>query len=174
LDPFVKKCQEFGKKRLSVVTHALSEEIWDQEWTLPVNHFFAEFGKIWQFTVEYYVMDFKAELGFFTDIMGFDVKMISEEFAMVVPPEEQFSISFSKVSRKQDASNSDSLSIQFFIRDLDQTYEKLEKLGIKFDIPPEEYDENGLFQRASFKTPNEIPVILWGMKEISKRVSLPD
>lgn len=169
LDPFVKKCQEFGKKRLSVVTHAVSEEAWNQQWTMPANHFFAEFGKIWQFTVQYYILDFKAELGFFTDILGFDVKMISEEFAMVVPPEEQFSISFSKVSRKQDASPGDSLSIQFFIRDLNQTYEKLGKLGVKFIKPPEEYDENGLFQKASFETPNGIPVILIGMKEISKK-----
>jgi len=168
LDSFKKKCQEFGKKRLFVVSHAASEEAWNQEWTIPANHFFAEFGKIWQFAIEYYVYDFKAELGFFTDILGFDVKMISEEYAMVVPPEEQFSISFSKVSRKQNASEGTSFSIQFFIRDLDHTYEKLGKLGIKFIEPPKKFDENGIFQRACFETPNGMSVILWGMKEISK------
>jgi len=167
VDSFVRKCQEYGKKRLHVVSHAVSEEAWNQQWTLPANHFFAEFGKIWQFTVEYYVMDFFAELGFYTDILGFNVKMISEDYAMVVPPEEQFSISFTKVSRKQDASPSNSMSIQFFIRDLQNTYEKLEQLGIKFNLPPMEYDENGLFQRASFNSPNGIQVFLWGMKQIS-------
>ena len=59
-------------------------------------------------------------------------------------------------------------SIQFFIRDLDHTYETLGKLGIKFIEPPKKFDETGIFERACFETPNGMSVILWGMKEISK------
>jgi len=44
----------------------------------------------WKHTMEYFVENFEAEVGFFAGVLGFTINTISDEYIMLTPPSRDF------------------------------------------------------------------------------------
>lgn len=74
------------------------------------------------FTIEYGVNDFEAEVGFYRHVFGFDFLSVSQEYAIVKHPDNNWTFSFKKVEETHPAS----IKLQLFTKDLNsvETYIK--------------------------------------------------
>lgn len=161
-EEFLAKCREFGLKRVEIIKQIKSPEDWQKMWTPPTHDFPLEYGPCWTMTVEYKVADFEAEVGFFLDVFGLNSNAMDGSYAMFTGPKEEFYFS---IVRFEKSTPGDLISLEFMCDDICKTHEELVGRGVVFEKPPKPYHEGGSLYIAIFRTPNGIPVRLWGVVE---------
>ena len=75
------RIRAYGKARIDVTLRATDEKEWQSMWRNPLNPFPFTWADDWAFCFEYQVDDFPAEVGFFIDILGFEVRAFSPSYA---------------------------------------------------------------------------------------------
>lgn len=152
----------YGKARIDIAKRAMTRADWDQMWVKPTNPFPFSWGSSWKQCVEYKVMDFAAEVGFFIDILGFPVNAFDPDYAMFTSPNGDFF--FSVVPAREDEAPTPvgAIRLQFMVENIIETAHELERRGVKFDQMPARVADNSAFLIGSFHTPNGIGIELWG------------
>lgn len=156
--------RKLGEKRLEVARKAKTKEEWDKLWTQTKHPYSFELGPCWKNCMEYKVADFAAELGFFVDILGFVPNALGEDYAMFTSPDGDFYFSIVPAGDGEPTPK-DALRIQFMLQDIHKVTRDLKSRGIEFEKDPEPASEGSPMLSGTFRTPNGIPVDLWGMVE---------
>ncbi|NLI40856.1 MAG: VOC family protein [Caldisericales bacterium] len=161
---FVEKCRAYGIGRIEVSKIAQTTADWKKLWREPQYGFPFRWGPCWKQCCEYFVSDFEAEVGFFTDILGFECNALDQDYAMFTSPARDFFIAFYRVEAEK-ITPPGALRIAFMVEEIDQIVRKLKDRGIGFIDDPESIVEGSPLLRASFATPNMIECALWGLLE---------
>lgn len=162
MDDFIKKCRDYGIARIGVTKKAKTPDDWKTMWIKEAHDFPFEFGDCWKQCIEYKVVDFEAEVGFFTDILGCGSNASDDNYWMFTGPNRDFFFSIVRVADNQLATKPDSIALEFMVKNVLDKVKELENRGIVFDEQPKEYWPNSGMYRAIFKTSNAIPVRIWG------------
>jgi len=162
-EDFLMKCRETGRKRIEISVEAESSEDWEDKWEPPENQYFLQFGNWWKMTVEYCVKDFEAEVGFYTDILGFSVNALGPAYGMFTNSAKDFHISIAAANSGRRSTPKDAIVIEFMVDDILKHAEEYKSRGIIFHKRPSRYgDVDSKFMTAKFKTPNGIGITLVG------------
>jgi hypothetical protein len=152
-----------GLARVEFAKAARTEEDW-KKWQEPQNKFAFEWGSCWNNTIEYKVSDYEAEVGFFIDVLGCDCNTISSDYAMFMGPQKEFFLSVRKPKDGESFTAPDAIAIEFMIKDMKGTVERLKSRGVRFTIEPRKESADSPMLISSFKTPHGIKVCLWSME----------
>ena len=154
--------KQLGSKRIAISTEAKSAEDWKRLWYEPLYPYPFEYGDCWNFVTEYLVSDFEAEVGFFTDGLCLECHVLGMDYAMFSDEKKSFYLSFVPAGSNAPTTG---FSIQFMIQNFRATVSDLINRGI---LPTSDvhnpYPDSPML-KAVFKTPNGIPVHLWGFEE---------
>ncbi len=161
---FVEKCRAYGVTRIEVSKVAESAADWEKLWREPEFGFPFKWGSCWKQCCEYFVSDFEAEVGFFTDILGFVCNALDQDYAMFTSPARDFFIAFYRAEPDR-ATPPGTMKIAFMVEEVDQTVKKLKDRGVEFIDDPQSVAEGSPLAKASFATPNMIECALWGFLE---------
>ncbi|HNW32315.1 MAG TPA: VOC family protein [Caldisericia bacterium] len=158
---FVEKCRAYGVTRIEVSKVAESAADWEKLWREPEFGFPFKWGSCWKQCCEYFVSDFEAEVGFFTDILGCVCNALDQDYAMFTSPARDFFIAFYRAEPDR-ATPPGTMKIAFMVEEVDQTVKKLKDRGVEFIDDPQSVAEGSPLAKASFATPNMIECALWG------------
>jgi len=163
---WIKSCREYGRTRIAISNKAKSKEDWNELWHQPEHAYAFKLGPWWSMTVEYKVDDFEAEVGFYTDILGFRINALEKKYAMFTSPNEEFHISIVPKPDDADCTPQEAIKIEFMVQDIVKLAEELKKRGIIFDREPCPYGgKDSGFLMGYFRTPHGIRVTLWCMSD---------
>lgn len=165
VSPF-ENAKTWGTERVDFAAQAKSKEDWAR-WKKTKYEFAFEWGNCWTHCIEYKVADFQAEVGFFIDVLGCDCNSISEDYAMFMGPKREFFFSVRKPKAGETPTPSDALTIEFMIRDLFKTLERLKQRGVAVSEEPRPMQEGSTLYSASFLTPNGMQVRLWSEEKVT-------
>jgi catechol 2,3-dioxygenase-like lactoylglutathione lyase family enzyme len=160
--PINPRVRAYGKARIDIAQRVKTAEDWEKFWRPPSNPFPFTWGDAWRQSIEYKVIDFAAEVGFFVDILGLQVNALHSSYAMFTSPGREFFFTVVPAINETDSTPPGALRLQFMLSDLLSTTRELEKRGILFDQLPEPIQPGSSLFIASFRTPNGMPVELWG------------
>ncbi len=166
MSELIEKCREFGKKRIEIAASLKTPEDWQTKWPANENEFIYKLGPCWTHMIEYYVDDFEAEVGFMTDILGFDTFVADGNmgYCSVTNPDKFFYFSFYKADGKEKiATPGNAIKLCLMVENIEEVTEALEKREIEFERKPAPDMEGSPMLRGIFKTPNGIRLELWGM-----------
>jgi len=148
---------EKGRARIAAATEG--------EAAPPTPTFPFEWGERWKHCVEYRVIDFDAEVGFFLDVMGFRPNALAPDYAMFTSPKGDFYLSIVSTTDVKSSTPGDSIRLGFMVKDIEGVARELGKRGIDFEKPVRLYEPaGGGLHTGRFRTPNGIAVDLWGVK----------
>jgi hypothetical protein len=156
------RIRAYGKARIDVTLRATDEKEWQSMWRNPLNPFPFTWADDWAFCFEYQVDDFPAEVGFFIDILGFEVRAFSPSYAQFTDPDNIYCLSVSALPEGVDGTDPDSIRLQFKVHDIDQTVSQLEKRGIVFEQKPAPIHEGSALKMGYFRTPHGVCIDLFG------------
>ena len=163
-DKWKKHCHDFGVSRIKIAEKAKTQEDWKRNWVNPRYRYNFKLGPWWKMTIEYKVDDFPAEVGFFTDILGFPTNALGNSYAMFTSPSDEFHISIIETPKDQVCTPDDAIKIEFMVKNIAGVTEDLRKRGIRFE---KELSRSGgkdsQFISGSFRTPNNIKITLWSV-----------
>ena len=159
------RVRAYGKARLDIARRAQTRQDWDTLWKRPLHEFPFTWGAYWKQSIEYRVADFAAEIGFFTDVLGLPVNAFNEYSAMFTGPQQEFFFSVTPTFEGQEPTPPDAFRLQFFVADIFQVAEELQKRGISFELPPQAVTEGSNYYVGSFRTPNGICIDLCSIVE---------
>ncbi len=166
MSDFNKLCENFGKKRIETVIHNRLNPDDRIDWWKSENEYPFSLNPARPFWIEYVVKSFEAELGFFVDILGLIPNAISENYAVLSNPKNDFFFGFWKDSEIKRQTQPESITIGFLIDEIEKKYRELEERGVQFFHKPKGYPKNNdPLLVCKLETPNKIPIELWGMKE---------
>ncbi len=86
------RVRAYGKARIDITRRAKDEEEWRRLWKAPSQPYPFTAGEGWKFNLVYTVDDYAAEIGFFIDVLGFQVLAFSPEPGAARQPGWQFCI----------------------------------------------------------------------------------
>lgn len=153
-----------GRERLDLNSRIKSEDDFKHYWRKSIHEFPVKWGDCWNFCLQYGVEDYEAEIAFFIDILGLSVNAFSEEFSMFTSPERDFFFAVVPDANRSNVQSYDNIRLQFMVSNILQLTEELENRGILFDKRPEPYgSSDSPMYTGFFRTPNGIPVDLWGI-----------
>ena len=156
------RIRAFGRARIDIARQIQSQQDWDRLWKEPAYPFPFSFDAGWKHCLEYRVADFAAEVGFFIDILGLQVLAINADYAMVASPGGDFCLSIVSVQSPSSSTPPDAIRIQFMLEDLLAVVAELERRGIAFEQAPGPSEPGSVLHLATFRTPNGMPIDLWG------------
>ena len=159
------RVRAFGKARLDIARRAQTRQDWDALWKRPQHEFPFTWGSHWKQCVEYRVEDYAAEVGFFIDILGLPVNAFNEYTAMFTSPDHEFYLAVTPTFEGQQPTPPDALRLQFFVSDIFDIAEELERRGIAFEQPPQPVSEGSNYFVGYFRTPHGICIDLCGLYE---------
>ena len=160
--PINPRFRAYGKARIDIAQRAETRDDWDQLWKKPTHPFPFSWGNSWKQCVEYKVVDFPAEVGFFIDILGFPVNAFDPDYAMFTSPNGDFYFSVVPTREGEEPTPHGAIRLQFMVQDIVETAVELERRGVKFAQMPARVADNSAFLIGSFRTPNGIGIELWG------------
>ena len=166
MSEFIKKCREFGLRRLELSAQMKTQDDWKERWPESENEYIFKLGPCWTHMIEYYVDDFEAEVGFMIDVMGFSTFVVdmNEHVCIVTNPEQNFFFCFYEASKqKRKPTPNDALKLSLMVEDIEEVSKKLESRGIEFSDKLHPSVEGSLMLRGFIKTPAGIPIEFWGM-----------
>jgi len=152
----------YGKARIDIAKRAETRADWDHLWKKPTNPFPFSWGSAWKQCIEYKVVDFPAEVGFFIDILGFPVNAFDPDYAMFTSPGGDFFFSVVPTREGEQPTPLGAIRLQFMVQQIVETAIELQRRGVKFNQMPTRVADNSSFLIGSFQTPNGIGVELWG------------
>jgi len=161
--PINPRVRAYGKARIDIAQRAQTPVDWERLWVNPLHAFPFVWGEDWKQCMEYKVNDFPAEAGFFIDVLGLPVNAFGPAYAMFTSPQGEFFFSFIPTPEGESSTPPDAIRLQFMVADIFSTARELEQRGISFERHPVPLQPGSPLHAASFRTPNGIPVDLWGM-----------
>jgi catechol 2,3-dioxygenase-like lactoylglutathione lyase family enzyme len=171
--PVNPRIRAYGKARIDLAVRLNNTADWDEHWKPPSNPFPLTWGESWKHCIEYRVDDFAAEVGFFIDVLGFSVNALDHSYAMFTSPQQDFFFAFVPTEANEAPTSPDAFRLQFMVRDVSATYQELLCRGIAFELTPQPLCPASSMQITSFRTPNGIPVEIWGIA-MENSISLPE
>jgi len=160
VDPRVRA---YGKARIDVTRRARDEQEWQSMWHEPRYPFPFTWGDGWRHCIQYTVDDFAAEIGFFIDVLGFQVLEFSPTFARFVAPDGEFSIAVSEAIEGGQSLPPEAIRLQFMLEGLADTITELQRRGVQFeDLPDASGDSPAV---ALLRSPHGLLLELWGITE---------
>lgn len=156
------RIRAYGKARIDVTLRASDEAEWQSMWRNPLNPFPFTWGEDWMICCQYMVYDFAAEVGFYIDILGFDVRAFSPSYGQFIDPEHICCLSVTAVPEGIEATDPDTIRLQLHVQDIDQTVLQLEKRGIVFEQKPILIHEGSSIKMGYFRTPHGVCIDLFG------------
>lgn len=171
--PVNPRIRAYGKARIDLAMRLNNTADWDEHWKPPSNPFPLTWGQSWKHCVEYRVDDFAAEVGFFIDVLGFSVNALDHSYAMFTSPQQDFFFAFVPTDADEAPTSPDAFRLQFMVRDVSATYQELLRRGIAFELNPQPLCPASSIQITSFRTPNGIPVEIWGIA-MENSIPLPE
>jgi catechol 2,3-dioxygenase-like lactoylglutathione lyase family enzyme len=122
-------------------------------------------GQAWKHCTEYKVSDFAAEVGFFIDVLGFQVNAFNPGYAMFTSPQEEFYFAVIPALAGDQPTPCDAIRLQFMVKDALSTTRELENRGIVFDQLLQPIQPGSSLLISAFRTPNGITVEVWGVTD---------
>lgn len=169
--PVNPRIRAYGKARIDLAMRLNNSADWDGQWKPPSNPFPFTWGESWKQCIEYRVDDFAAEVGFFIDILGFSINALDSSYAMFTSPQHDFYFAIVPTTADEVPTSPDAFRLQFMVRDVNATYQELLRRGIAFELIPQPLSPASSIMIATFRTPNGIPVEIWG---VSIESSIPE
>jgi predicted enzyme related to lactoylglutathione lyase len=106
---------------------------------------------------EYSVVDFNAEVGFYTDVFGFPTIAMTRDYALFTDPGGAYCLSF----RKANSSHLPGLKLLFMTTDIDSADTHLGNTGI---VPDRKITKGSDVQRViHFSSPSGLAIEIWEM-----------
>jgi catechol 2,3-dioxygenase-like lactoylglutathione lyase family enzyme len=152
----------YGKARLDIAQRAGSRAEWEDLWKPPRHEFPFRWGAHWKQCIEYRVLDYAAEVGFYIDVLAFPVNAFDAGYAQFTGPEGEFHIAVMPVFPGENPTPPDAIRLQFMVADLSGTVEHLKERGVPFEQEPQPLHPGSRIQIGSFRTPHGLLVELWG------------
>jgi len=154
--------QLIGQQRLAAAASAKTQEDWSKlEASLPYQFPF-DWGNCWRQSTEYRVRDFAVEVGFYTDVLGFSIVLLSDTYAMFTSPDNAFNVAFVPVEPGTETPPH-ALAIEFMVNSIAETVQKLQHRGVSFESLPSPPTSHPILTTAVFRTPNAIQIRLWSV-----------
>ncbi len=108
---------------------------------------------------EYAVVDFAAEVGFFSEVFGFGSIAMTADYALFTPPTGDFHFSIRLADDQHLASSFDGLKLLFMTADFDAAESHIRDNGL---VPDAEVRPGSPVQRVlHFATPAGLPIEIW-------------
>lgn len=154
------RVRAYGKARIDITRRAKDEEEWRRLWKAPSQPYAFTMGEGWKFNLVYTVDDFAAEIGFFIDVLGFQVLAFSPSQAQLASADGNFA--FTVLTAKDEGSSSppEALRLQLNVEAIIQTVRELERRGVSIDQQPTPVQAGSTWQIASFRTPHGVTIEL--------------
>ena len=155
-------CRTYGEARLAIAEQAKSAEDWHRLWYPAKNEYPFTWGPCWKGCIEYSVVDYSAEIGFWLDLVGLDSNVLSADFTMLMSPDQAF---YFAVVPAADAgpTPAGAIRIQFMLADIASSVQHLADRGVAFERTAEPDAPGSSLLHAVLRTPAGIAVDLWGM-----------
>lgn len=155
----------YGKARLDVTLRAKNEQEWQEMWREPYNAFPFSWASDWKYCFLYMVDDFAAEVGFFIDILGFEVGAFSPRYAQFTSPGKEICFSVVSVDEGEESTSPDTIQLQLNIVNVKKTIKDLENRGVEFNTALNE-DQDGLSKLVGyFRSPHGVRINLWNERQ---------
>jgi len=153
---------QVGQERLAIAATATSAEDWNALAASLPHSFPLEWGECWRQSTEYRVSDFAAEVGFYTDVLGCSIMVLSDTYAMFTSPDNAFNVAFVPVQQGEETP-SHAMAIEFMVNNIAETVATLQGRGVVFESLPSPPTSQPILTIASFRTPNAIQMRLWSV-----------
>jgi len=157
------RIRAYGKARIDIARRATSRADWDRMWKQSTFPFPFSWGESWKQCVEYRVVDFPAEVGFYIDILGLPVNAFDPDYAMFTSPNGEFYLSVVPALEGDPGTPPEAIRIQFMVDNILEVAEELERRGIVFEKWPSPCAEGSSLYIGYFRTPHGISIDLWGL-----------
>lgn len=155
------RIRAYGKARIDITRRASDEEEWQSKWRPPLHPYPFTPGEGWRFCFEYKVDDFAAEVGFFIDILGFDVLAFSPSYAQFADPNNDFCFSIVAAEEGEPSTDPDTIRLQFKVEHIHETVKTLEARGIVFEQKPVSPDGQANLLVGYFRSPHGVCIDLF-------------
>jgi len=154
------RVRAYGKARIDITRRAKDEEEWRRLWKAPSQPYAFTAGEGWKFNLVYTVDDYAAEIGFFIDVLGFQVLAFSPSQAQLASADGNFA--FTVLTAKDEGSSTppEALRLQLNVEAIIQTVRELERRGVSIDQQPTPVQAGSTWQIASFRTPHGVNIEL--------------
>lgn len=157
------RIRAYGKARIDIARRATSRADWERMWKQSTYPFPFSWGESWKQCVEYRVVDFPAEVGFYIDILGLPVNAFDPDYAMFTSPKGEFYFSVVPAPEGEPGTPPEAIRIQFMVDNILKVAEELEQRGIAFEQWPGPCAEGSSLYIGYFRTPHGICIELWGL-----------
>jgi hypothetical protein len=154
----------YGRARVEIAQKVSSQQDWEKLWKSPRNSFpfvFAS-GLSWKQCMEYHVLDYESEIGFWIDGIGLDVIAFGPVYSQFSIPSSDFTFAVTPTTDTLTLTPPGSIRFQFMIKDLSFVVDELISRKIVIYQFPLPIEEKSAMHVASFLTPNGHPIDLWG------------
>lgn len=153
---------QLGQQRLASAASATSQEDWSNLVANLPYQFPFDWGNCWRQSTEYRVCDFASEVGFYTDVLGFSILVLSNSYAMFTSPDNAFNVAFVPVTQG-DETPTNAMAIEFMVNNITDTVKTLQDRGVSFESTPNLPTSQPVLTMAAFRTPNGIQIRLWSV-----------
>lgn len=160
--PKIMNLHQIGQERLASAANATSQDDWNNLVASLPYQFPFDWGDCWRQSTEYRVCDFAAEVGFYTDILGFSIMVLGSNYAMFTSPDKAFNVAFVPV-KHGDETPPNAIAIEFMVGNIVDTVKRLQERGVDFESIPTLPDSQPVLTMAAFRTPNGIQLRLWSV-----------
>lgn len=159
----------YGKARIDVTRRAKNEHEWQNQWREPMNDFPFTTGAGWQFSFEYKVDDFAAEVGFFIDVLGFSVRAFSPSYAQFTSPDGEICFSVLSTGEGEESTPPDSICLYLNVHNFQQASTELIRRGIAYEAYPSGESGDTNFKTGFFRSPHGVRIELWNEAGVDTR-----
>ena len=155
--------RKLGRERMALAESIGSPEEWKERWTPPASAFPFELAS-WKQCICYTVSDYAAEVGFLIDVLGLPAPLFGPDNALLTSPDREFHFQVAGPEGDEAPTPPESIGLMFYIDNMLEACEELESRGVEFTEPPAPAGgEGSTFYTAELRTPNGVPVSLWGV-----------
>lgn len=154
------RVRAYGKARIDITRRAKDEEEWRRLWKAPSQPYAFTAGEGWKFNLVYTVDDYAAEIGFFIDVLGFQVLAFSPSQAQLASSDGIFAITVLAARDEGSGTPPEALRLQLNVEAILPTVRELERRGVSIEQQPTPVQAGSTWQIASFRTPHGVTIEL--------------
>ena len=154
------RVRAYGKARIDITRRAKDEEEWRRLWKAPSQPYAFTAGEGWKFNLVYTVDDYAAEIGFFIDVLGFQVLAFSPSQAQLASSDGSFAFTVLAARDEGSSTPPEALRLQLNVEAILPTVRELERRGVNIEQQPTPVQAGSNWQIASFRTPHGVTIEL--------------